>query len=118
MLLHQPEEFHGGFGMLTQSGIPKPVYHAMKMLADAGDQRIDLGGDATWGEIGIAAFKGNDAIQVLVFRQKMKNWIYLKKRLRFRLKYRMRYQKYFCGGLIKSMEILCWYGNRWANLWI
>ncbi len=59
--------------MLTQSGIPKPVYHAMKMLADAGDQRIDLGGDATWGEIGIAAFKGNDAIQVLVFRQKMKN---------------------------------------------
>lgn len=68
-----PEEFHGGFGMLTQSGIPKPVYHAMKMLADAGDQRIDLGGDATWGEIGIAAFKGNDAIQVLVFRQKMKN---------------------------------------------
>ena len=35
-----PEEFHGGFGMLSQSGIPKPVYHAMKMLADAGDERL------------------------------------------------------------------------------
>lgn len=68
-----PQEFHGGFGMLTQSGIPKPVFHAMKMLADAGDQRLDLGPDATKGEIGCAAFRKGDAIQILLFRQKMKN---------------------------------------------
>ena len=68
-----PEEFHGGFGMLTQSGIPKPVYHAMKMLADAGDQRLDLGQEATLGEIGIAAFQQPESTQVLLFRQKMKN---------------------------------------------
>ena len=68
-----PQEFHGGFGMLTQSGIPKPVYHALKMLADAGDERLVLGDDATWGEIGIAAFKKGDDTQVLLFRQKMKN---------------------------------------------
>ncbi len=68
-----PQEFHGGFGMLTQSGIPKPVYHALKMLSDAGDERLDLGPDATKGEIGIAAFRKGSATQVLLFRQKMKN---------------------------------------------
>lgn len=68
-----PQEFHGGFGMLTQNGIPKPVYHAMKMLADAGDERLDLGPDATCGEIGIAAFRKPSAVQILLFRQKMKN---------------------------------------------
>ena len=68
-----PEEFHGGFGMLSQSGIPKPVYHAMKMLADAGDERLVLGENATWGEIGIAAFRQSGDMQVLLFRQKMKN---------------------------------------------
>ncbi len=68
-----PQEFHGGFGMMTQNGIPKPVYHAMKMLADAGEERMDLGPDATQGEIGIAAFRKGQNIQVLLFRQKMKN---------------------------------------------
>jgi len=68
-----PQEFHGGFGMLSQSGIPKPVYHAMKMLVDAGDERIDLGKEATLGEIGTAAFRSAKGTQVLLFRQKMKN---------------------------------------------
>ncbi len=68
-----PQEFHGGFGMISQNGIPKPVYYAMKMLADAGNERIDLGEDATSGEIGAAAFKGSAGTDVLLFRQKMKN---------------------------------------------
>ena len=68
-----PQEFHGGFGFLTQNGIPKPVFHAMKMLYDAGDERIDLGEEATKGEIGIAAFRKGEKTQVLLFRQKMKN---------------------------------------------
>ena len=67
-----PEEFHGGFGLMTQSGIKKPVYHAMKMLADAGDQRYDMA-DALDGEIGMAAFRAETEIQVLLFRQKLKN---------------------------------------------
>lgn len=66
------QEFHGGFGMLTQNGVPKPVYHAMKLLADAPDTRLDLGPDATDGEIGIAAFPGADEMHVILFRQKMK----------------------------------------------
>ena len=45
----------------------------MKMLADAGDERLDLGADATLGEIGIAAFRKESEMEVLLFRQKMKN---------------------------------------------
>lgn len=72
--MHQfPQEFHGGFGIMTLNGIPKPVFYAMKMLAQVGDERIDLGADATTGEIGIGAFRSKDEIQVLLFRQKMKN---------------------------------------------
>ena len=67
------QEFHGGFGLLSQSGIPKPVYYGMKLLADAPDTRLDLGPDATDGEIGIAAFEGGGETHVILFRQKMKN---------------------------------------------
>jgi xylan 1,4-beta-xylosidase len=45
----------------------------MKMLADAGDERLVLDEKATWGEIGIAAFRQGKNNQVLLFRQKMKN---------------------------------------------
>lgn len=67
------EPFHGGFGLLNQDGIPKPAYHAVKMMADCGELRLDLGESATWGEIGYAAFRSDDGMQVLLFRQKMKN---------------------------------------------
>ncbi len=66
------QEFHGCWGMLSQSGIPKPVYYGMKLLADAPETRIDLGPEATDGEIGIAAFEGRGERHVLLFRQKMK----------------------------------------------
>lgn len=68
-----PQEFHGGFGLLTHSGIPKPQYYAMKMMAELEEDRIDLGEGATEGEIGAAAFAGNGKLQILLFRQKMKN---------------------------------------------
>ena len=79
------QEFHGGFGMLTQQGIPKPVYYAMKMLADAGDERIDLGPDVTSGEFGIAAFRKGGDVQVLLFRQRMKNEALPRERVRVAL---------------------------------
>lgn len=68
-----PQPFHGGFGMLTQDGVPKPVFYGMKLLAMAGEERLDLGEDATKGEIGIAAFRRTGTVQALLFRQKMKN---------------------------------------------
>ena len=88
-----PQEFHGGFGMLTQNGIPKPVYHAMKMLADAGDLRLDLGEDATKGEIGIAAFRKGEDTQVLLFRQRMKNLDLPKEKVTVRLEMPVRPEK-------------------------
>jgi xylan 1,4-beta-xylosidase len=43
------------------------------MLADAGDERLDLGENATKGEIGYAAFRKGSSLQIVLFRQKMKN---------------------------------------------
>jgi xylan 1,4-beta-xylosidase len=34
------ELFHGGFGMLTLPGIPKPTFHAYRMLAALGDELL------------------------------------------------------------------------------
>lgn len=67
-----PEEFHGGFGLLTQSGIPKPAFHGLKLLNRAGDERYELDG-AMDGEVQMAAFRKGDLRQVLLMRQKMKN---------------------------------------------
>ncbi len=67
------EEFHGGFGLLTLDGIPKPAFYGLKMLTMAGDERMDLGEDATEGEIGIAGFRRAEELQILLFRQKMRN---------------------------------------------
>ena len=67
-----PEEFHGGFGMLSQNGIPKPHYHAMKLLGQVGNERYVMP-EALGGEIGMAAFKSDNGTQVALFRQKMKN---------------------------------------------
>lgn len=71
---HFPEEFHGGFGMLTSNGIPKPVYHMLRLLGRVAEDRIELGEDATNHEIGIAAFKDANTMQIFLFRQKMTNW--------------------------------------------
>ena len=60
-----PEEFHGGFGLLTHSGIPKPAYYAMKMLVELCDNRIVLDKDVSDGEVGIAAFEDVDKMQIL-----------------------------------------------------
>ncbi len=59
--------------MLTHSGIPKPQYYALKMLVELGENRLEMGEGRTDGKIGVAAFTGNGTLQVLLFRQKMKN---------------------------------------------
>jgi len=41
--LHAQELFHGGVGLFTTNGIPKPSYHAMAMLSRLGDTLIDSG---------------------------------------------------------------------------
>ena len=70
--MHQfTETFHGGFGLLNIDGIPKPVFYGLKMLEMAGNQRLDLGEEALYKEIGIAAFEKESILQILLVRQKM-----------------------------------------------
>lgn len=71
--LHQfTDEFHGGFGLQTIHGIPKPNFYALKMMGMLAKNRVDLGTDSTDKEIGVAAFEDEEKFQVLLFRQKMK----------------------------------------------
>lgn len=54
---HQfPEEFHGGFGLMTQSGIRKPSYHALRFLQEAGNKAYNI--------------KANGKADCAVFRKK------------------------------------------------
>jgi xylan 1,4-beta-xylosidase len=38
--------FYGGFGILAEGGIPKPIFNAFKLLHLLGDQRIDVNSDS------------------------------------------------------------------------
>lgn len=69
---HFPEEFHGGFGLLTSNGIPKPVYHMFRMLSCVSENRIDLDMN-TQCETCIGAFRDENSMQIFLFRQNMKN---------------------------------------------
>ena len=60
---HQfPEEFHGGFGLLTQSGIKKPSYHALQFLNEAGDNCYDISPE---GKADVAVFRKNNEIHII-----------------------------------------------------
>lgn len=67
--LHQFKElFHGGYGMVTYTGIPKPVFYGMRMLAQAEEKRILLD-ESRFTEVEAAAFEGDAEKQILLFRQ-------------------------------------------------
>jgi len=66
-----PDEFSGGFGLLTVSGIPKPQFHALKMMAQTGPRKYDL--PVTNKEIEIAVYESDNEKQLFVFRHRMKN---------------------------------------------
>src|SRR6202041_982311 len=38
--------FYGGYGLVAEGGIPKPVFNAFKLLHQLGDQRIDVQSDS------------------------------------------------------------------------
>jgi xylan 1,4-beta-xylosidase len=43
-VIKQP--FYGGFGILAEGGIPKPVFNAFRLLHQLGDRRIDVSSDS------------------------------------------------------------------------
>jgi xylan 1,4-beta-xylosidase len=38
--------FYGGYGLLAEGGVPKPIFNAFKLLHNLGDQRIDVASDS------------------------------------------------------------------------
>lgn len=59
-----PEEFHGGFGMMTQSGIKKPTYHLLQLLGKVAAQRYDI--PINQDGVDVAVFCGDNSTHVLL----------------------------------------------------
>lgn len=60
--------FIGGFGILTNDGIPKPNFWAFKLLSKLYPERLDAGFRADT-PVEYAAFRDGNRLQVLVFAQ-------------------------------------------------
>ncbi len=68
LFLNKP--FHGGFGLINNLGIPKPVFWALKLLADCCPRRLQLP-DRSNEAVEIAAFTDGSRLQVFVYAQEM-----------------------------------------------
>ena len=68
-----PDQFSGGFGLLTIDGIPKPQFHALKLMSSVGEKKYVL--PRTNDDVEISIYESEDGKkkQVFVFRQRMKN---------------------------------------------
>lgn len=66
-----PDEFSGGFGLLTVSGIPKPQFYALKLMSMAGVRKYKL--PYTNDEIEVTVYESEKQKQIFVYRQRMKN---------------------------------------------
>jgi xylan 1,4-beta-xylosidase len=60
--------FVGGFGILTNDGIPKPNFWAFKMLSKLFPTRLDVG-FRSFGEVEYGVFKKDKALQILLTPQ-------------------------------------------------
>jgi xylan 1,4-beta-xylosidase len=60
--------FIGGFGIMTNDGIPKPSFWAFKLLSKLYSERLDIGFRA-FGDVEYAAFRNGSSIQVVVYTQ-------------------------------------------------
>jgi xylan 1,4-beta-xylosidase len=66
-----PDEFSGGFGLLTINGIPKPQFHALKLMAGTGERKYCL--PYTNDEVEVAVYESDTEKRIFVYRQRMKN---------------------------------------------
>ncbi len=60
-LIHKP--FHGGFGLLNNDGIPKPNFHAFKILSKLYNNRFDVINE----DIKCSCFKDDNKLQILIY---------------------------------------------------
>lgn len=66
-----PDEFSGGFGLLTINGIPKPQFYALKLMSQVGERKYKL--PYTNNEIEITIYESDIQKHIFVYRQRMKN---------------------------------------------
>ncbi len=66
-----PEEFSGGFGLITINGIPKPQFYALKLMSEVGDQRFVL--PRTNDEVEMSVYESEKEYRIFVYRQRMKS---------------------------------------------
>ena len=66
-----PDEFSGGFGLLTINGIPKPQFYALKLMSQVGPRKYDL--PYTNAEVEAAVYESDTEKQIFVYRHRMKN---------------------------------------------
>ncbi len=66
---HKP--FSGSFGMLNIHGIPKPSFWAFKLLSKLGEERFEIPTTCESNTLEMAAFKDENAYQVLLYNQHM-----------------------------------------------
>lgn len=62
-----PEPFTGSFGLMNVYGIPKPSYWAFYLLNKLGEERLNL--PTTHEEVELAAFRSQNGVQILLYRQ-------------------------------------------------
>lgn len=63
-------EFHGGFGLQTVHGIPKPVYRAFELLHQLGSERFPRPQEQ--GTVGMLAASGKDGgVKAIVYNQQI-----------------------------------------------
>lgn len=67
-LLQLNEPFHGGFGLLTIDGIPKPSFWAFKILSMLYEKRLDLD-FRSQKDVEYAVFKKDGNLQILLYAQ-------------------------------------------------
>lgn len=67
-ILYINKPFHGGFGLMTNLGIPKPVFWALKLMAETYPMRLEL---PAWtnGEVEYAAFTDEKNLQIFIYAQ-------------------------------------------------
>lgn len=66
-----PDEFSGGFGLLTINGIPKPQFYALKLMSGVGPKKYDL--PYTNAEVEISVYESDTEKRIFVYRHRMKN---------------------------------------------
>lgn len=66
MFINQP--FHGGFGLISNLGLPKPIFWAFKILAGTYHKRLSLP-TCTNQAVEYAAFTDGEKVQVILYAQ-------------------------------------------------